>query len=464
VILIASVNSNTGNSLVKKAISCLVQRQRIIVGIYGGDNIESYSDICEDYEGNIITIGMTLSEGSGVNECLVMKFDSELNIITKKLIGGANVDSFQRMAIDRNNNIFIVGYTTSEGVGTPTNNNAIIYKLDKNCNIITRKVFEGSDADLFMSVCVDPAGNVYVCGHEKTQPITTNWYSGMIVKFNNSLSTILAKKYCGVANTNTIYYDIGIDNNGYIYACGIGASPSVANYNAVITRFDSSLNIVANKLYYGPAAELFYALSIDSDNNIYCVGHTLSEGPTVNNYSSALIVKFDSSLNIITKKLYAGNNTDTFYRIKIKDDNLFVVGWTQSAGNSAFENGLFVKFDSSLNILDNKLVNGAGLDRFISTCPAKNSILLCGVTATIGPANNNALIIKLPKDIPDGTFSNSDMQGFTIEDFTGLSLIDSALTLEAITFTINDLTSLTLNDSTMNVNSSNLTYIKAYFN
>ncbi|GAI66135.1 unnamed protein product, partial [marine sediment metagenome] len=84
-------------------------------------------------------------------------------------------------------------------------------------------------------------------------------------------------------------------------------------YRALIASFKrSDLSIVAQKRYAGAAADTddwFIGIATDG-TNLFAVGLTSSEGE---GGLDALVVKFDSNLNILARKTYGGSEDDAFY-------------------------------------------------------------------------------------------------------------------------------------------------------
>jgi len=345
--LIASTSNNFGGTA-SKAISIRISKAGILTSVYGGSDNDYFEAVTTDSNDNIICAGYTFSEGA-VSSALVVKFDSNLNILVRKIYGGANEDSFRTVAIDASNNIICAGHTYSEGA----NRSALVVKFDSDLNILVRKIYSGSSIDIFYAVAIDSSNNIICAGHTASE----------------------------------------------------GAVGS-----ALVVKFDSNLVILARKIYGGANSEEFFGVAIDSNDNIICVGNTYSEGTGSPTYPNALVVKFDSDLNTLARKIYSGSNHDAFMSVAIdSSNNIICVGRTNSEGTGS-------------------------------------------------PTYYNAFVTKLPMNIPSGTFVGTILTGLTLTD-SNLTLADSALALSDSNLTLANST-LTLTNSALTLDDSALTQEK----
>jgi len=460
--LIASASNNLGGTT-SKAIAISVREAGILASIYGGTNNDVFYGVAIDSNNNIICAGFTHSEGTGsptYQNALVVKFDSNLNILARKVYSGATEDGFYAVAIDSNDNIICVGWTGSEGAGTPTYWNALVVKFDSTLTILARKTYSGANGDIFYGVAIDSNNNIICAGftHSEGVGAPAHW-NALVVKFDSNL-TILARKIYG-GTSDEAFYGVAIDSNDNIICVGYTASEGVGSttyWNALVVKFDSNLTILARKIYGGTSSDSFYGVAIDSSNNIICAGFTHSEGTGAPTYWNALVVKFDSTLTILARKTYSGANHDIFRAVVIdSNNNVICAGYTYSEGTGSptYQNALVVKFDSTLTILARKVYGGANNDVFYGVAiDSDNNVICAGATASEGLGSNEALVLKLPMDIPSGTFVGTTLTGLTLSD-SNLTLAESALTLADSTLTLAN-SGLTLTDSTLTLADSTL--------
>ena len=296
---------------------------KIVAAIYGGTGSDIFYGVAADSSNNIICVGSSSSEGTAT-DALVVKFDPSLNILARKRYGGAGSDYFQGVAVDSSNNVVCVGYTASEGAG---GNDALVVKFDTNLNILARKRYGGTGADAFYAVVVDSVGNIVCVGHTTSEGTADD---ALVVKFDTNLNILSRKRYGG---TGADYFKkVAIDSANNIICAGITGSEGSGSNDALVVKFDTNLNILARKRYGGTGSDIFYGVAADSSNNIICAGSTASEGTA----TDALVVKFDPSLNILARKRYGGAGGD-YLRGVVTDSagNIICAGSITSSGGGS---------------------------------------------------------------------------------------------------------------------------------
>lgn len=435
VILIASVDNGLGTSTIRKAVTTLVQAKRIILATYGGSADDSLTGIAIDKNDNVFAVGYTASEGTG-NDALIVKYDASLNILAKKRFGGTNGDYFWGVAVDSLNNVIAVGQTVSEG----TSGSALVVKFDNNLAILLKKYLDGSSADVFKSIVVDSANNIYAVGTTTTEGTSG---SSLIVKFDSNLN-VLFKKYYGGTGSDA-FNKVCLDKFENPVVCGSeGATTS-----AIVIKFDPSLNIIARKIITGVTTPVFNGVTVDTDNNVFCVG---TSG------SGSLILKFDQSFVLIAQKIYGAAN-DEFKKVIVdKDDNVIAVGSTkyEGLGTTTYMNCAIVKFDNDLNIIGRKVCGGTNHDAFQDVAIDSNSNIFCGAyEKSEGAGNYDFGMVRFSKGFPVGTFSGVTFTNFQFVDSARpmvnatLTVADSAQTLTNSTLTLSTSTVPTLADSNL---------------
>ena len=447
-----NVSTNDGATIVTKNITVNVNKFGMLVSLYGGTYDEFFNAVVADASGNIFCAGSTASEGSlpgTYADALIVKFDSSLNIIAKKRYGGTGDDQFNGVVIDTNGNIIVAGWTSSEGLG---GNDALVVKFDSNLNILAKKRYGGINNDYFYGVAVDSLNNIICAGLTSSEG--TGSFDTLVVKFDSNLNILSRKIYGG--STTDMFNNVTTDTSDNIICVGSTGSEGSGTTECLVVKFDSSLNILACKIYGGAGIDEFYAVGNDSSNNIICVGYTYSEGSGSPAYCDALIVKFDSSLNILARKIYGGAGNDVFSAITVdSNNNIICVGSTLSEGLGG-KDGLIVKFDNNLNILAKKRYGGSGTDRFADiTIDAAGNIYRCGYTTSDGAGGNDAFVIKITPVLPSGTFTGNIISKLTLTD-SNLTLADSNLTLANSALTLAT-SATTVADSALTLSASTLT-------
>jgi len=291
-------------------------------------------DVAIDSSGNIFAVGFTSSEGQGIYDALIVKYDSNLNKLAAKIYGGTNNDYFRGVTIDSSGNIFAVGSTTSEGQGS---SDALIVKYDSNLNKLAAKIYGGTSNDYFQGVTTDSSGNIFAVGYTASEGQGSN--DALIVKYDSNLNKLAAKTY-GEGGAD-YFRGVTIDSSGNIFAVGYTGSEGQGSNDALIVKYDSNLNKLAAKTYGGTSSDYFYGAAI-SNTTLLAVGN----GNFGSGYNSAFIVKTNLATNgtfptlsyitVADSSLTAANSTltDSTSNITAANSNLTVGTSSLTAANS----------------------------------------------------------------------------------------------------------------------------------
>ena len=287
--------------------------------------------------------------------------------------------------INDHGNHVVVGINYSEAKG---NGNALIIKFDKDLNIVATENYDETDYSYFYNVAVDDDGNYITVGDIGSGTQDNN--NILIAKFDKDLNKLASKIY-SIYNNGSLS-SIAIDKDGNYVAIGYMTLKDKKCDSALIVKFDKDLNILSDKIYNGNGNSCFYDIEIDSNNDYIIVGYDQLKNK--NNYYDGLIVKFDSNLNKLSAKTYGGDYADIFNSIAIDyDGNYIIVGSTGSEGpgnNSAS----IIKFDKNLNVLIAKIYGGNGIDYFHSIVIDDD-----GNYITVGYTDGKDQIVKFDKDL-----------------------------------------------------------------
>lgn len=160
--LTGSCDFTTGFSeavLVKYNSSGVLQWQRRL----GGAASDLGFAVAVDSSGNVYLSGQTSSEGAGGNDVLLAKYNSAGAIQWQRRLGGAGSDVGRGVALDSSANVYVTGYTSSEGAG---GNDMLLAKYDTSGTILWQRSLGGTSNDTGVGIAVDSANGVfYVIGN-----------------------------------------------------------------------------------------------------------------------------------------------------------------------------------------------------------------------------------------------------------------------------------------------------------
>lgn len=288
----------------------------------------------------------------GGNNGYITKVNSEGVLLWSTFIGGDAYDYLQDLVIDQNNQLCIMGFTSSTdfpivamqgAYNEPINhggmNEGILLKFNENDQLIWSTYFGGDNVDQMAQMKID---------------------------HNNHLVL--------VGNTSSMNFPIVAKSGAY-------NNPTFTtedNYQAVIMEFDEAGRMNWSTFFGGNEKEYARSMNWDANYNLYIVGETESadmptlELPGAYNCSAlgnevipymtdGFILRFDANGNLDWSTYYGGNDSDLLSDISFDEQgNMWVCGATSSQNfqvkeltggfnQSTFEAGIRVMFWSMFN-------------------------------------------------------------------------------------------------------------------
>lgn len=271
-------------------------------------------------------------------DAIVTKIKSDgSELVFSTYLGGSLDDRGLDLAIDSNENIYVVGYAGSSDfpVARPlqaTNGgstDAFLAKFDKSGALILSTYFGGISSDYGQAISLDGAGNIYLLGMTSSSNFPTasalhSTLSGgsdlFVAKLNSTASTVLYSTYLGGSN-NEGAADLKVDAQGNAYITGMTSSndfPTVnasqtvrdpggrcrlPNYTSPADAFIAQLDASGSRLVYssylgGQCADSGMGIAIDKVGSIYVVGQTASSNfpTTPGAFQTTSYVRTDSNI------------------------------------------------------------------------------------------------------------------------------------------------------------------------
>ncbi|RLD75665.1 MAG: hypothetical protein DRJ10_14860, partial [Bacteroidetes bacterium] len=371
--------------------------------LLGGTDEDNATSIAIDANNNIFIAGYSSSDdfpatsgaydesSSGGIDIILVKFSNDLGTLSAATFaGGTGNDYAKDILIGANGDIYLTGHSTSAdypatiGAYDESFNGSIdvvVSKFNNELSTLEASTYiGGSNADYAYSIAIDANSNIFVAGENSggTFPMAGTSYDDnhngdvdvIIAKLNANLDILLASTYIGAAlheQANTI----DITSEGYVVVSGETTSE---NFPIEGTSYDNSINnhetefsgasdifvcklnnnlelMLSSTFIGGENSDFSYALTIDSWDNIFLSGYTLSENYPVtgsaydNSIINALgkwgyhsrhiyISKLNNNLSSLSASSFMDNSNgqDISEAITIDSQgNIFITGYTGSA-------------------------------------------------------------------------------------------------------------------------------------
>ena len=275
------------------------------------------------------------------------KFDSQGYLIFSTYIGGTANDLLYSVAVDNNQTIFASGQSSSSNfpqinslqpLKGPTN--AIYVKFNATGDLIFSTFYGGSTFELAKKLAIDKNDNVLISGYTASSDFPVkNAFQGslngsddaFVTEFSSSNSVVFST-YLG-GNNNDFAYGAAFDSSGNIYVDGRTYSnnfyvstdafqktnPGVGLEYVFLTKFSPTGSVLYSTYFGGTNTEGSNALAVDSNNNVFLGIYTYSTDMPLKNayypsefgFKDSFIAVFYSSLGPITSTASSVNSVQT---------------------------------------------------------------------------------------------------------------------------------------------------------
>lgn len=223
--------------------------------------------ITVDSSGNVYICGATTSEGAGSYDLIIAKYDTYGNILWQRVFGGANIEyGFPAVVTDTSNNVYVCGYTTSQGAG---GYDMLLIKYDTDGNLLWQRAYGTTQYEYANCVRVGPSGNVYICG----KFVVGSTYDAVLAKINPSGTLLWRRSLGGIDNWGGDHGSkISIDSSENIYMCG--RNDQVNSGVNLLAKYDLNGNLIWQRYmtqYIGNDTQT--GIVVDAASNFYVASY-----------------------------------------------------------------------------------------------------------------------------------------------------------------------------------------------
>jgi len=350
---------------------------------FGGSLNDFFMSVIETNDGYIV-VGNTYSSDfditygtNGFNDGLIVKYDSNGNLLWHKTFGGSSYEAFYSIVDADNGNFVVAGVTYSNNIDITDGNNgsgdSIIVMFDETGREIWQRTIGGSESELLWSIvktsddCFISVGDTSSNDYDIDDSYNGSG-DGLIIKIDY-YGEVLWLKTMGGSNLDSFTYVTEKSDGSYLVA-GYTSSNDFdivdgnnGSSDGLIVRYDSSGNMLSQITYGGSKGDFLYYINETKDGGFIVLGDTFSNDFDIINYygkGDALIVKFDINNEEEWQQTVGGVEYDLFSSFVELDNMYLFIGQTQSFGNGLKDGLLYMLYDLddvSIDIEDDIILN-----------------------------------------------------------------------------------------------------------
>ncbi len=355
-------------------ITTYYQRSMVLLGKYNnaGSKIfviridtgyEKSYGIATDSTGAILVVGSTEPPTStfGDTDGFLHKYDANGIELWKTFYGSTAADVPNAVAIDANDNAFVVGRTlgTLPGQLSGGYGDGFIKKIGSLGTELWTKQFGGQADEDASGVATDVAGNAYVIGSGNTVVVSgpntsgTNYFT-FVRKFDSAGAEVWKKEFGFEALATG--KAITVDGAGNVFVVGnaLGAFSgftSAGSNDIFVCKLDPNGNTIWTKQFGTSGSDYGSGIAVDAAGDIFVGGEVNGglPGQTFVGYSDGFVRKYSSAGIENWTKQFGSSRIDRVSAVTVDlGGNAYAVGTTYGTlpgvtNSLGFNNGFAVK-------------------------------------------------------------------------------------------------------------------------
>lgn len=370
-----------------------------------------------ELDGYLYAAGYQNSQAQGYYDGLLVKYDTDGNLIWQRDLGEVKYDFINALTTD-GSFIYAAGTHYAQGQNT---SDALIVKYDTNGNLVWQYCVGSSGNEEFNAIVSDGT-YLYAAGRQDAQ--SEGSWDAFIVKCDASGNLIWQRSLGG--SSTDIFYALTL-NGTFIYAAGVQASQGQGNYDALIAKYDTDGNLIWQRGLGTSVDEYFYSIATD-ETYVYAAGYRYTYGQGSND---AILVKYDTNGNLIWQRSLKGSSDVRIDTLASDGASLYIAGgyYILGAGNySAF----LVKYDTNGNLIWQRSLNRTSYTYFYALTTDGARLYAAGYLSSSNGYSASALLASIPVN---GEIT-LDVLGSLGLGWTQASFTNSEITLTAYTPTL----------------------------
>jgi gliding motility-associated-like protein len=335
-----------------------------------------------------------IHSNAGAQDIAILKLDVCGNKQWTKIIGGGSLDLLYGLAEIPGNGYYFAGSTGSSSVFSPYHGgsmDALIGRLDVSGNLIWIKTFGGSSSEILSSIVVLPDTSCVIAGWTNSPDgdggVSSAVQNAWLVKVDKNGNLVWKKVFGG--NFATAFFDISLSNDGgFIMAGHLVVPPGISNSDFYLVKTDASGNLIWQKQYGGGQGDNARTVRACSGGGYIAAGNTASTGGDVSGFQGlrdAWIIRVDESGNLLWQKCIGGSQSEEIWEMMASsNDRYWFAGNTGSTDGDITQSmgagdAMVIEMNGTGNMQDLKTFGGTSFDTFFGISSASDgSVFLSG--------------------------------------------------------------------------------------
>ena len=348
---------------------------------WGGSwNDEGYG--VTDYEGYLYVAGNRFVDWDNP-DIFLLKYDTTGNLIWNRTWGGYGSD-YAYGITGCDGYLYLTGKTGSSGAG---DTDVLLLKYDTDGNMIWNRTWGGNGSDYGYGI-TEYDSYLYVTGRIDSSGVGSGGV--LLLKYDTDGKQIWNKTW-GLSEKDRGHGITGY--GGYLYVLSeIWKGDMVGEYKVVLLKYDTDGNQIWSTIWHefwgGSYGEGGYGIT-EYDGYLYMIGESLVD---LDKKTDVLLLKYDIDGNQIWNKTWGGNDFDYGFGITEYDSYIYVIGRTDYGAGENFV--LLLKYDIDGNQIWNKTWGGNGSDYGYGIAEYDGYLYLTGGTNSSGAWDNDVLLLK----------------------------------------------------------------------
>lgn len=299
------------------------------------------------------------------------------------------------------------GFVVTNNIGSYSNYNGLVVRLDKNGTILWQKKLNlSSGNDILSDIIETSTGEFVLTGSAK------NTTDVALVKLSSNGNLIWSKAIGKNGNYDDGYALIETYDGNYLLT---GRYISMGTFNAFLMKTDTS-GVVQWLKCYGDTLQHMngYAVKEMSNGDLILAGSTTLLKPNYQSFSDNFVMRLNNVGDTIWTKIFYGSPYDSYENVSSiefdKNENIILGVATSSyytPGNIPNKYGL-MKFSPQGNLLLAKTYNNGSSNYARISTTNDGTMLMSGFTNLYtNPIGFQTLLLKLDSNYASGCFDNN---------------------------------------------------------